>query len=129
MFIYLATLALLALAAALRINTILPKHGAVRNKRKTGNCKLGVFLGSGMCHQFPQFDCLLGYIGGHTTEALALLKSLPFDRYRQRVYLVSEGDAFSERKAIEFENHRETVDPVSTPWWRLVLELTFHRPT
>ncbi|CAE7170550.1 unnamed protein product [Rhizoctonia solani] len=48
---------------------------------------LAVFLGS----------------GGHTTEALALVSSLDFDKYTPRTYIVSEGDSLSATKAVVLE--------------------------
>ena len=114
MLIYLVCLILSsAVAAALRIYAILPKHGVKHRRRTTRVCKLGVFLGSGMW-LIPGYwiSSLIWLTGGHTTEALALLESVSFSRYGSRVYFVSEGDAFSEQKAVEFEKHKETTDPV-----------------
>ncbi|CAE6459614.1 unnamed protein product, partial [Rhizoctonia solani] len=51
------------------------------------NRSLAVFLGS----------------GGHTTEALALVSSLNFDKYSPRTYIISEGDTLSAKKAIALE--------------------------
>ncbi|KAI5809590.1 oligosaccharide biosynthesis protein Alg14-like protein [Peziza echinospora] len=41
--------------------------------------------------------------GGHTAEALSLLSSIDIFKFTQRTYVVSSGDAFSARKATEFE--------------------------
>lgn len=41
-----------------------------------------------------------------------MLSSVPFDRYSPRVYIVSEGDVFSERKAEAFEKQKESTDKV-----------------
>ncbi|ELU39115.1 Alg14 domain-containing protein [Rhizoctonia solani AG-1 IA] len=40
---------------------------------------------------------------GHTTEALALVSSLNFDKYSPRTYIISEGDTLSAKKAIALE--------------------------
>lgn len=45
-------------------------------------------------------------IGGHTSEALALLSGLDFDRYCPRKYVVSQGDILSAKKAITLESER-----------------------
>ncbi|KAK0555384.1 54S ribosomal protein L7, mitochondrial [Tilletia horrida] len=57
------------------------KRGYKRNANET--IKVAVFLGS----------------GGHTAEMLTLVSSLDPDRYRQRVYYVSDGDQLSANKA------------------------------
>lgn len=43
------------------------------------------------------------YAGGHTTELLALLSTLPESEYEPFVYMVSSGDTFSLAKAQAFE--------------------------
>jgi beta-1,4-N-acetylglucosaminyltransferase len=62
-----------------------------RARRPNANFKdtrsLAVFLGS----------------GGHTSEALMLLSSVDFNRYRPRTYVISEGDTLSAQKAASFE--------------------------
>jgi len=45
-----------------------------------------------------------GHVGGHTTEALALLSALDPERYNRRMYIVSEGDNLSIQKAMEIES-------------------------
>ncbi|KAL1718919.1 glycosyltransferase family 1 protein [Schizophyllum commune] len=83
------TIALGITLAALRIYLILP--GAKPRPRRSSpasTCSIAVFLGS----------------GGHTSEALALLSGLDFDRYTPRTYFISEGDALSAQKAIDLEN-------------------------
>ncbi|CAE6397301.1 unnamed protein product, partial [Rhizoctonia solani] len=42
--------------------------------------------------------------GGHSTEALALVSSLDFDRYSPRTYIISEGDTLSAKKAAALES-------------------------
>lgn len=42
--------------------------------------------------------------GGHTYESLALVATLPADRYTPRLYIYSEGDSMSLRKAVELED-------------------------
>ncbi|KAJ4002100.1 glycosyltransferase family 1 protein [Lentinula boryana] len=56
-------------------------------KPTTQDRKLAVFLGS----------------GGHTSEMLAMISSLDFDKYSPRIYIISEGDTLSERKALTLE--------------------------
>lgn len=46
------------------------------------------------------------YAGGHTTELLALLSTLPKSEYEPFVYTVSSGDTFSLAKAQAFEEAR-----------------------
>lgn len=80
-------------------------------------CSLSVFLGSGMtCHppQSSQTKTLVR-LGGHTTEALALLSEINFARYRPRIYIIGEGDFLSAQKAHALElSKRETeADSVS----------------
>ncbi|KIP08435.1 glycosyltransferase family 1 protein [Phlebiopsis gigantea 11061_1 CR5-6] len=90
-------LLLLSTCVALRLYAILPRekpssHGA-RSRSET--CSLAVFLGS----------------GGHTSEALALLTGLDFDRYCFRKYVVSEGDILSAKKAITLESEKVSGSP------------------
>ena len=49
--------------------------------------------------------------GGHTSEALALLSSVDFARYRPRMYFVSHGDILSAKKAIELEADKNSGSP------------------
>ena len=42
--------------------------------------------------------------GGHTSEMLSLLSSLPTTRYTHRTYIISSGDSFSASQAAEFES-------------------------
>lgn len=46
--------------------------------------------------------------GGHTTEMLAMMSGLDFDRYSPRLYVISEGDTLSAQKAVTLE---EAKDP------------------
>ena len=48
-------------------------------------------------------------IGGHTSEALKLMSALDFRRYGYRIYLISEGDFLSARKALDFESRHGSV--------------------
>ncbi|KAL1757564.1 glycosyltransferase family 1 protein [Schizophyllum commune] len=83
------TIALGITLAALRIFLILPgAKPRSRRSSRTSTCSIAIFLGS----------------GGHTSEALALLSGLDFDRYTPRTYYISEGDALSAQKAIDLEN-------------------------
>ncbi|KAL0577549.1 UDP-N-acetylglucosamine transferase subunit [Marasmius crinis-equi] len=55
-----------------------------RPPKKSGSTvRLAVFLGS----------------GGHTSEALNLISALDFEQYSPRIYVASEGDALSVKKA------------------------------
>lgn len=61
-------------------------------------------------------------LGGHTTEALALLSSIDFSRYTPRTYIVSDGDHLSAQKAAALESsktssvclHSQIVCPSTT---------------
>ncbi|KAF8326393.1 glycosyltransferase family 1 protein [Cantharellus anzutake] len=44
--------------------------------------------------------------GGHTTEAITLVSSLDFQRYTPRIYIISEGDSLSAKKAVKLEETR-----------------------
>ena len=44
--------------------------------------------------------------GGHTTEALALVSALDFERYTPRTYIISDGDTLSAQKARELEERK-----------------------
>ncbi|KAJ3806363.1 glycosyltransferase family 1 protein [Lentinula aff. lateritia] len=72
----------------IRVYCILPNpKNPERLKKIAKNRTLAVFLGS----------------GGHTSEMLALVSSLDFDRYFPRIYIISEDDTLSERKAAALE--------------------------
>jgi beta-1,4-N-acetylglucosaminyltransferase len=45
-------------------------------------------------------------LGGHTSEALTLISSLPFHRYSPRTYIISEGDTLSAQKVIALETSK-----------------------
>lgn len=47
-------------------------------------------------------------IGGHTGEMLRLLETMDLQRYSERVYLLSTGDALSERRVLEVERTNGT---------------------
>ncbi|CUA69242.1 UDP-N-acetylglucosamine transferase subunit ALG14 [Rhizoctonia solani] len=85
---------LLSLIASLfvlyRLYTIFctPHTSTLRKDSRQSTRSLAVFLGS----------------GGHTTEALALVSSLDFNKYSPRTYIISEGDSLSTKKAIALEN-------------------------
>ncbi|KAJ4483363.1 glycosyltransferase family 1 protein [Lentinula aciculospora] len=103
--IAICVLALLLAIVFIRFYCILPSsnvHGV--NKK---NRKLAVFLGS----------------GGHTSEMLALVSSLDFGRYYPRVYIISEGDTLSERKAVllEAKAARSTSKKTQNPYTFLVI--------
>ncbi len=73
----------------LRLLYILPAINSSRPlPRKRGNpTHLLIVLGS----------------GGHTAEMLSLLADLDMNSYTHRTYLISSGDEFSKRKAVDFE--------------------------
>ncbi|TCD69805.1 UDP-N-acetylglucosamine transferase subunit [Steccherinum ochraceum] len=72
----------------LRLYTLLPRAAAPKALRSSrSSCRIAVFLGS----------------GGHTSEALSMLSSLDFSRYRPRTYICSEGDLLSAKKAAALE--------------------------
>ncbi|KAI9760026.1 MAG: UDP-N-acetylglucosamine transferase subunit, partial [Candelina submexicana] len=48
--------------------------------------------------------------GGHTAEMLLLLRKLDISLYTTRSYIISEGDDFSARRAIEFEAQLGSVE-------------------
>ncbi|KAL7409496.1 oligosaccharide biosynthesis protein Alg14 like-domain-containing protein [Mrakia frigida] len=76
--------------ALYRLWSIRPNNGphpATRKRKEGETCSLAVFLGS----------------GGHTYESLALISTLPLERYTPRLYIYSEGDEMSRRKAVELE--------------------------
>ena len=49
--------------------------------------------------------CVLGS-GGHTTEMMKLVTSLPLETYSPRTYVMAETDRFSEAKVEELEKER-----------------------
>lgn len=55
------------------------------------------------------------FLGGHTTESLALVSTLDFSRYKPRLYIVSEGDVLSSQKARNLE--QKLLSGVCTNWW------------
>ncbi|THU95652.1 glycosyltransferase family 1 protein [Dendrothele bispora CBS 962.96] len=76
----------------IRVWFILPqrhKGASSRSNHSSKSRKLAIFLGSGKC--------------GHTSEALALLSTLDFQRYSPRLYIISEGDHLSAQKARTLE--------------------------
>ncbi|KAJ3928256.1 MAG: glycosyltransferase family 1 protein [Lentinula lateritia] len=88
MFHVITCAVLLVATVCIRVYCILPKPTVPeRPKKSAENRTLAVFLGS----------------GGHTSEMLALVSSLDFDRYFPRIYIISEGDTLSERKAAALE--------------------------
>ncbi|KAF2809693.1 Alg14-domain-containing protein [Mytilinidion resinicola] len=83
----------LLLALTLRLLAILPPRPRRTAPRRIGDpTRLLVVLGS----------------GGHTAEMLSALRQLDTQKYTRRTYVVSSGDAFSARKADEFERGLET---------------------
>ncbi|KAF8161138.1 glycosyltransferase family 1 protein [Crassisporium funariophilum] len=94
---YVAVIVLIAITSIWRLYVILPK-GHKRRRLGAGRphaCKVAIFLGS----------------GGHTSEALTLLSALDFRRYSQRLYIVSQGDDLSVRKAMDLEMSKALADP------------------
>lgn len=51
-------------------------------------------------------------LGGHTSEALALVSTIDFLRYSPRKYIISEGDTLSARKATELEENMTKLKEV-----------------
>ncbi|KAF8602144.1 oligosaccharide biosynthesis protein Alg14 like protein [Ceratobasidium sp. AG-I] len=66
---------------------ILQKPNRPKSWTKKSTRSLAVFLGS----------------GGHTSESLALVSSLEFEKYSPRTYIISEGDSLSAKKAHALE--------------------------
>ncbi|KAH7874758.1 glycosyltransferase family 1 protein [Lentinula edodes] len=88
MFYIIICAVLLVATVCIRVYCILPKPIVPeRPKKSAENRTLAVFLGS----------------GGHTSEMLALVSSLDFDRYFPRIYIISGDDTLSERKAAALE--------------------------
>ncbi|KAJ9215796.1 hypothetical protein DTO166G4_2633 [Paecilomyces variotii] len=90
LLIVLATIFVLVFARALAIS----QRGPVpKCRRRHTPTHLLVVLGS----------------GGHTTEMFSMLRCMPLDPaiYTYRTYVVSSGDSFSARKALEFEEELE----------------------
>ncbi|KAK7468594.1 UDP-N-acetylglucosamine transferase subunit [Stygiomarasmius scandens] len=91
----LLVVSVLIIVFTLRIWSILPRNSTTVSpwiNRNSKTRKLAVFLGS----------------GGHTSEALALLSALDFERYSPRIYIVGEGDHLSAQKAVALENAKST---------------------
>ncbi|KAJ4294475.1 UDP-N-acetylglucosamine transferase subunit [Kalmusia sp. IMI 367209] len=89
----LVLLATLFVAATLRLIAILPRtpfHSPLPRQRSRPTRVL-IVLGS----------------GGHTQEMLYLLKDLDPRKYMHRTWVVSSGDAFSARRAVDFEEALE----------------------
>ncbi|KIK67360.1 glycosyltransferase family 1 protein [Collybiopsis luxurians FD-317 M1] len=84
----LSAIALLILTRLFYIRFCAKNHKT--KEKSTSSRKLAVFLGS----------------GGHTTEMLALISSLDFEKYFPRTYIVSEGDTLSEQKAVMLERKK-----------------------
>jgi len=83
-----------------RVYAILPRASNPKASRpRRGCCRLAVFLGS----------------GGHTSEALTLLSSLDFSRYRPRTYICSQGDLLSAKKAAVLEAAKAAEVPSHPP--------------
>jgi len=87
---FLALFITLLVALSLRVLAILPlTRPRIRSDpvRKRQSAHVLIVLGS----------------GGHTHEMFYLLKDLDPSKYTHRTYVVSSGDAFSARRAVEFE--------------------------
>ncbi|GJJ06666.1 hypothetical protein Clacol_000861 [Clathrus columnatus] len=79
------------LAVIVRIIQLKPPYNGKKLPRKKSPTRhLAVFLGS----------------GGHTSEALALLSSLNFEKYTSRTYFVSDGDNLSIERAMALEANK-----------------------
>ncbi|KAJ7096258.1 oligosaccharide biosynthesis protein Alg14-like protein [Mycena epipterygia] len=88
---FLLTLALVAIFVLYRLSCALPGRQNAAKLERTKS--LAVFLGS----------------GGHTSEALALISALDFNRYSPRTYVISEGDSLSAQKAANLESSKATA--------------------
>ena len=78
----------------LRLLWILPSiHQRPRSSQKC-SAKVVIVLGS----------------GGHTAEMLRLVEHLNFNKYTQRVYIISSGDSLSEGKAQAFELRKQNEE-------------------
>lgn len=53
--------------------------------------------------------------GGHTAEMLSLLEDLDTMSYTHRTYIISSGDDFSARKAVDFEEKLATLSGSDKP--------------
>lgn len=117
-YTYLLALALLPLLLAYRIRSLLPSRSPSRPpKRKSGEtCSLGIFMGSGASLSLPlpayarsgepRAGSELRGAGGHTAEMMALLSTLPLERYTPRTYVYCHGDALSPRLVDAFEQEQ-----------------------
>jgi len=85
----LLTITILLAIASIRILIILPTH---RRRPPSRNPSLD-----------PAHILIVLGSGGHTTEMLLILRNLNPSRYKFRTWVVSSGDSFSAKKAIEFE--------------------------
>ena len=91
------TLALSILSAVtavsiIRLLWILPAFRQQPPPSRKSSAKIVIVLGS----------------GGHTAEMLRLIEHLDFNKYQQRIYVVSSGDTLSEGKARAFEARKDT---------------------
>jgi len=93
---WLAFLAIALLLSSLRLLSIL-RPSPPRSKPIAAPSTILVFLGS----------------GGHTAEMFRLLSALDFTRYKNRRYLYSVTDTFSQAKALEFERNKAGIFSVS----------------
>ena len=103
--IFFTALSILLTAAFLRLLYILPafdQRPPKPRKRHEPNNPIHVLV-------------VLGS-GGHTAEMLSMLSTLHFSPkiYSHRSYVISEGDAFSAGKAVEFEEGHTAKQGVST---------------
>ncbi|KAF9033290.1 glycosyltransferase family 1 protein [Hymenopellis radicata] len=92
------------------------KTRAAGKSLSTETKSLAIFLGS----------------GGHTSEAIALLSALDFNKYTPRTYLLSEGDHLSAEKAKELEaeksSHTEQFAIITVPRARKVHQSLLSTP-
>jgi len=108
------------LAAIARVYVIVrtPRGFVPRKRAQTETCHLAVFLGSGKLHTVRSttprsHPYTVFHLGGHSSEALALVSALDFSRYTPRTYIVSEGDRLSEQKAVALERLKATASSSS----------------
>ncbi|EKD13820.1 uncharacterized protein L3040_005561 [Drepanopeziza brunnea f. sp. 'multigermtubi'] len=86
--VLIAALLIVLSTAFLRLLYIIPSTSRRRpNVRKTSPSHMVMVLGS----------------GGHTAEMMSLLRDTDPRRYTHRTYIISSGDSFSARKALDIE--------------------------
>lgn len=108
----------LILTIILRVYYILPRKTTRRSHPELpGTRKLAVFLGSGKRSSQGSPGIVLTFnLGGHTSEALTMVSALDFRRYSPRIYIVSEGDTLSAKKAMALEDLKIPTSSLEPVW-------------